>query len=67
MELFIDESGDLGGTKSNKRYFIVAGVICNEKEISFIIKSLLQELNLADFHTRKRKRFHPSSPTLISV
>jgi len=48
MQLFIDESGDLGGTKSSKRYFVVAGVICEEDKVSRILKPLLRELDLSE-------------------
>ena len=48
MELFIDESGDLGGIKSNKRYFVVAGVVCEEEKVSHTIKPLLRELSLPE-------------------
>ncbi|WP_297065243.1 DUF3800 domain-containing protein [Thermococcus sp.] len=48
MQLFIDESGDLGGVKSGKRYFVVAGVICEEEEVSHTLKPLLQEFDLPE-------------------
>ncbi len=48
MELFIDESGDLGGIKSNKRYFVVEGVVCEEEKVSHTIKPLLRELSLPE-------------------
>ena len=48
MQLFIDESGDLGGAKSSKRYFVVAGVMCEEEEVSHTMKSLLQEFGLPE-------------------
>ncbi len=48
MQLFIDESGDLGGAKSGKRYLVVAGVICEEGEVSHTLKPLLQEFGLPE-------------------
>ncbi|QDA30335.1 DUF3800 domain-containing protein [Thermococcus indicus] len=44
MKLFIDESGDLGGMRSGKRYFIVAGVVCDESEARQHIKGTLRDL-----------------------
>ena len=41
MELFIDESDDLGGVRSSKRYFVVAGVECKEGEIRPRINAIL--------------------------
>jgi len=72
MQLFIDESGDLGGAKSSKRYFVVAGVMCEEEEVSHTMKSLLHEFGLPELKfkgspTMKRRSFFPSLQHLISA
>ncbi|CAB50120.1 DUF3800 domain-containing protein [Pyrococcus abyssi] len=55
MELFIDESGDLGGLKSPKRYFIVAGVLCDENKTEKPIKELARRFNLNELKFSKLK------------
>ncbi|NJF25065.1 DUF3800 domain-containing protein [Thermococcus sp. Bubb.Bath] len=46
--LFVDESGDLGGSRSRGRYFVLAGVLCEEKDIAPAIQSIIRERNVPE-------------------
>ena len=63
MQLFIDESGDLGGAKSDKRYFVVAGVICEEEEVSHTLKPLLREFGLPELKFNRLSYDEKSLPS----
>lgn len=47
-QAFVDESGDLGGSKSKKRYFTLAAVLCNENAIETRIRRISQTFALPE-------------------
>ncbi|WP_169730292.1 DUF3800 domain-containing protein [Thermococcus nautili] len=46
--MFVDESGDLGGSRSNKRYFVIAAVLCEEAAIKTTIQDISKKFGLPE-------------------
>jgi len=47
-QVFVDESGDLGGSRSNKRYFVIAAVLCEEAAIKTTIREISKRFGLSE-------------------
>ncbi|CAI1492347.1 conserved protein of unknown function [Thermococcus nautili] len=47
-QVFVDESGDLGGSRSNKRYFVIAAVLCEEAAIKTTIQDISKKFGLPE-------------------
>jgi len=52
-QVFVDESGDLGGSKSNKWYFVIVAVLCDENAIGTTIRGISERFGLSELKFRE--------------